>query len=66
MLRLKEERSSHACWTGATTGAMVSHACSAGAMHNISSMVALTTVLTRVMRISILKVDQQIDDGDGF
>jgi hypothetical protein len=62
MLRLKEERSSH----GGRTGATLSHAYSAGATHDRSSMVALTTVLTRVMRISILKVDQRIDGGDGF
>jgi hypothetical protein len=29
-------------------------------------MMALTTVMIRVIRISILKVDQQIDGGDGF
>jgi hypothetical protein len=62
MLGLKEERSSHVCRTSAT----LSHACKAGAMYDRSSMVALTTVLTRVMRIPILKVDQQIDGGDAF
>jgi hypothetical protein len=62
MLRLKEEKSNHACRTGAT----LSHACSAGGTHDRSSMVVLKTVVTRVTRIFILKVDQRIDDGDGF
>jgi hypothetical protein len=52
---LKEEMSSHACRTGAT----LSHACLPGATHDISSMVASTTVLTRVMRISVSKVDKR-------
>jgi hypothetical protein len=37
---LKEEVSGHACQTGAA----LSHACSAGATHNISSMVALKEI----------------------
>jgi hypothetical protein len=48
------------------TVATLSHAYSAGATHDRSSMVVLTTVMTRVMRISILKVDQRIDGGDSF
>jgi hypothetical protein len=59
---VKEEMSGHAYWTGAT----LSHACSAGATHDISSMVASTIVLTRVMRISVSKVDKRFDGGDGF
>jgi hypothetical protein len=59
---LKEEMSSHV----SCTGAMLSHAYSAGAMHDISSMVASTTILTRVMWISVLKVDKRFDGGDGF
>jgi hypothetical protein len=62
MLRLVEESSSHACRTGAT----LSYVSSAGATHDRSFMMALTTVMIRVIRISILKVDQQIDGGDGF
>jgi hypothetical protein len=46
MEMLKEERSSHACRTGAT----LSHAWSVGATHDRSSMMASTIVLTSVMR----------------
>jgi hypothetical protein len=42
------------------------HACSAGATHDRSSMGVLITVLSRVMRISILNVVQWIVGGDGF
>jgi hypothetical protein len=38
----------------------------AGATHDISSMMASTTVLTRVMWISVSKVDKRFDGGDGF
>jgi hypothetical protein len=62
MQRRKEERSSHACGTGA----MLSHACSTGDTHDRSSMVVLTTFLTRVMRVFVLKVDQRIDGDDSF
>jgi hypothetical protein len=62
MQRLKEQMSSHAC----RTGAMLSHACSAGATHDRYFMVASTMVPTRVMRISVLKVNQRIGGGDGF
>jgi hypothetical protein len=58
MQRLKEESSSH--------GDTLSDACLAGAMHDRSSMMASTTVLTRVMWISVLKVDKRIDGDDGF
>jgi hypothetical protein len=60
--RLEGEMSSHA-WL---TGAMLSHACSVGATHDISFIVASTTGLARTMQISAPKMDQRFDGGDGF
>jgi hypothetical protein len=59
---LKKGRSGHAC----RPGAMLSHACSAGATCDRSSMMVLTTILTRVMQICVLKMDQQFAGGDDF
>jgi hypothetical protein len=39
---------------------------SAGATHERSSMVVLTTRLARAMRISSLKMVQRFDGGNGF
>jgi hypothetical protein len=49
MHRLKEERSIHVCRKSCLFGRCY--------VHDRSFMVASTIVLTRVMRISILKVD---------
>jgi hypothetical protein len=45
---------------------MLSHVCSAGAMHDNSSMMVSSTGMARAMQISALKMDQWFDGGDGL